>query len=144
MKQTGSMLKKFYVKIFCGATNIMNKGMRTNGLNQETSNDKLPRRTSTKDAPLKFKTARLSRRTKKALSVQTLDESATRRLETFIPRLAKNATTRAYRQALISGSRVLIVEAGDLLEVHPNGTRRFVKKIEPSVKVRKGQIIKIK
>ena len=100
--------------------------------------------TKTTKTTLKLKTARLSRRIKKELNVKHLNESTTQRLEKHIPRLAKNATTRAYRQALISGSRVLIAEAGQLIEVLPNGTRRAVKRIEPPVKMRKGQIIKIK
>jgi hypothetical protein len=101
----------------------------------------MSRRTCAKSVPLK---ARLSRRVKKELNVQHLDESATRRLEKHIPGLAKNATTIAFRRALISGSKVLIAEAGELVEVLPNGTRRIVKKIEPSVKMRKGQVIRIK
>lgn len=92
------------------------------------------------------KAPRISRRVKKQLGAERLDESKTRQIEEFIPKLAKNATTLAFRQALSSGNRVLIadVKGGELLEVTPDGRRRVVKQIEPSVKMQKGQIIKIK
>jgi hypothetical protein len=93
---------------------------------------------------LKFRTARLSRQTKKDLSVKPRDESATQRLEEHIPRLAKNATALAFRRALTSGNKVLIAEAGELVEVLPDGAKRAVRKLEPSVKMRKGQVIRIK
>lgn len=100
--------------------------------------------TKTAKKSLKPKTIRLSRRTKKELSMNFFNERAAQRLEESIPKLAKNATALACRRALTSGNRILIAEAGEVVEVHPNGTRRAVKKIEPSVKMRKGQIIKIK
>lgn len=93
---------------------------------------------------LNLKPARLSRRIKKALQVKDFDESAAQRLEAQIPKLAKNATTLAYRRALTSGRSVLIAEAGAVVEVLPNGMRRTVKQIAPGVKMSKGQIIKIK
>lgn len=102
------------------------------------------RRPHAKEVRLEVKAPRLSRRLKKELRVKLLDEDATRRLEKKIPLLAKNATTLAFRRALTSGSKVLIAEAGELIELLPDGTRRAVKKLDPSVKMRKGQIIKLR
>ena len=65
-------------------------------------------------------------------------------LERRIPKLAVAATMHAHRRALASGNKVLIAEAGELREVSPDGTRRTVRKIEPSVKMQKGQVIEIK
>ncbi|MDQ6786663.1 MAG: hypothetical protein M3033_07610 [Acidobacteriota bacterium] len=65
-------------------------------------------------------------------------------LEQQIPELAAAATKIAYRQALASGSSVLISENGEIVEVFPDGTRKFVQKIEPRIKIKKGTIIKIK
>lgn len=103
-----------------------------------------PRGAGAKGTRLKFRAARLSRQTKKELSVKPRDESSTLRLEKHIPLLAKNATALAFRRALTSGNKVLIAEAGELVEVLPDGTRRAVRKLDPSVKMRKGQVIRIK
>lgn len=65
-------------------------------------------------------------------------------LEQQIPELAAAATKIAYRQALASGSSVLISKNGEIVEVFPDGTRKFVRKIEPGIKIKKGTIIKIK
>jgi hypothetical protein len=111
---------------------------------RKTPRSEAPQRASAKGLRLTFKTVRLSRRAKKELSVKWLDENATLRLEKQIPRLAKNATALAFRRALTSGNKVLIAEAGELVEILPDGTRRAVGKLEPSVKMRKGQVIKIK
>lgn len=106
--------------------------------------NKMPRKNSNTSELLKPKTTRLSRRVKKSLNVEKLNEQNTQYVEKYIPTLAKNATVRAYRRALTSGSRVVIAEGGELKEVLPDGTRRTIKKIEPAVKMQKGQIIKIK
>jgi hypothetical protein len=78
------------------------------------------------------------------LGVKPRDENATQRLEERIPLLAKNATALAFRRALTSGNKVLIAEAGELVEVLPDGTKRAVRKLEPPAKMRKGQVIRIK
>ena len=52
-------------------------------------------------------------------------------LEAHIPELADAAFTQAYWQALAAGSSVMISEGDALYEIFPNGTRRFVKNIEP-------------
>ena len=111
---------------------------------RETRGHDAPHGAGAKGARLKFRAARLSRHTKKELGVKPRDESATLRLEKHIPLLAKNATALAFRRALTSGNKVLIAEAGELVEVLPDGTRRAVRKLEPLVKMRKGQVIRIK
>lgn len=118
--------------------------VRTAEAARETQGQDAHRAAGAKGTRLKFRTARLSRQTKKELSVTPRDESGTLRLEKHIPLLAKNATALAFRRALTSGNKVLIAEAGELVEVLPDGTRRAVRKLEPSVKMRKGQVIRIK
>jgi len=73
-----------------------------------------------------------------------IEEKVASRMEKRIPRLAEAAMGKAYRRALASGSKVLIAEAGELKEVSPDGTKQVIKRIEPPVKMQKGQIIKIK
>lgn len=111
---------------------------------RKTPRSEGPQRAGATGPRLTFKTVRLSRRAKKELSVKRLDENATLRLEQQIPRLAKNATALAFRRALTSGNKVLVAEAGELVEILPDGTRRAVGKLKPSVQMRKGQVIKIK
>jgi hypothetical protein len=120
------------------------RAARTAEAISESRGHDAPRGAGAKGARLKFRAARLSRHTKKELGVKPRDESATQRLEERIPRLAKNATALAFRRALTSGNKVLIAEAGELVEVLPDGTRRAVRKLEPPAKMRKGQVIRIK
>lgn len=120
------------------------RAVRTAEAVRETQGHDASRGAGAKVTRPKFRAARLSRHTKKELSVKPRDESATQRLEKNIPRLAKNATALAYRRALTSGNKVLIAEAGELVEVLPDGTRRAVGKLEPPAKMRKGQVIRIK
>lgn len=72
--------------------------------------------------------------------MKKLDEKTIEYLEQHIPELADAATKQAYWQTLASGNSVLVAENGELREVFPDGTIRFVKKIEPSVKISKGII----
>ncbi len=55
-------------------------------------------------------------------------------LEQHIPELAAAATKIAYWQALASGSSVLISENGEIVEVFPDGTRKFIQKTESYIK----------
>jgi hypothetical protein len=133
------------VRIISRVSKVMSRRItRTAEAVRETDGTYAPHRAGSKGTRLKFKAVRLSRRAKKELGEKRLDESATLRLEKQIPRLAKNATALAFRRALTSGNKVLIAEAGELVEVLADGTRRAVKKLEPSVKMRKGQVIKLK
>lgn len=60
-------------------------------------------------------------------------------LEEHIPELADAAFKQAYWQALAAGSSVLEVENGTIVEVFPDGTRQFVKQIDPATPVTPGQ-----
>ena len=62
-------------------------------------------------------------------------------LEQQIPEWAQLATRRAYWQALASGQSVVISENGAIVEVFPDGTRKFIKAIEPWIKVTTGKLI---
>ena len=55
-------------------------------------------------------------------------------LEQHIPELAAAAIKIAYWQALASGSSVLISENGEIVEVFPDGTRKFIQKTESYIK----------
>ena len=68
-----------------------------------------------------------------------IDEKAMQFLEEHIPEQATMALKQAYWQALSSGSSVLICENGDLIEKHPDGTQRVLKKIAPSTPTILGQ-----
>jgi hypothetical protein len=68
-----------------------------------------------------------------------LTEEAMCFLEAHIPDLAAAAITQAYWAALASGHTVLEADNGALVEVHPDGTRKFIKKLPPRIKVALGQ-----
>lgn len=58
-------------------------------------------------------------------------------LETLIPELAESATKKAYLDALSSGIAVTEIVDGKLVSTAPDGTRTFIKKSKPMVKVPK-------
>jgi hypothetical protein len=60
-------------------------------------------------------------------------------LESHIPELAEVAAKQAYWQALANGSSVLKVEKGEIIEVFPDGSRKFIKKINPLIPVPLGK-----
>lgn len=64
-------------------------------------------------------------------------------LEEHIPELAEAALKQAYWRALASGSSVLQAEGNSLVEVHPDGTKTYIKTLPPSVPVEKGQRLEI-
>ena len=70
---------------------------------------------------------------------QTFTEKTLCYLEEHIPELADAAFKQAYWQALAAGSSVLEVENGTIVEVFPDGTRKFVKHIDPATPVTPGQ-----
>lgn len=59
--------------------------------------------------------------------------------EDDIPALAKRAVQEAYTRALNAGQSVFTVEDGYLVEVSADGSRRLIRKLEPSVSVEAGQ-----
>lgn len=73
----------------------------------------------------------------------TLSEKEMSFLEEHIPELASVAFKQAYWLALASGSSVLISKNGDLVEVFPDGTHKFIKYLPPSTSVTPGQRIEI-
>lgn len=60
--------------------------------------------------------------------------------EDEIPELAATATSNAYKQALASGSTVLVSDKGSIWEVSPDGSRKFVKNAPPKVTVTVGEV----
>ncbi len=72
-----------------------------------------------------------------------LNEEEMSYLEEHIPELAEAAFKQAYWAALASGSSVLISENGDLVEVFPDGKRKFIKHLPPSTPVTRGQRFRI-
>jgi hypothetical protein len=71
-------------------------------------------------------------------------ESSIEYQEEQIPALAQAAVTRAYWDTLASGQSVLETDNGKIYEAFPDGTRRFVKEIEPPIPVEYGQKIAIR
>jgi len=65
-------------------------------------------------------------------------------LEEGIPELAEAAVTEAYWRALAAGHSVLKAEDGMLIEVHPDGTKKVIKKLPPPTCVEKGRRLEIK
>lgn len=71
----------------------------------------------------------------------TLNDKTLDYLEEHLPELMATATKQAYWQTLASGQSVLIAEAGKLMEVFPDGTRKFIKDIaKPVTGARPGTI----
>jgi hypothetical protein len=68
-----------------------------------------------------------------------LSDKALDYLEEHIPELAEAAFKQAYWAALASGSSVLMSENDDLVEIFPDGTRKFIKRLPPSTPVTPGQ-----
>jgi len=60
-------------------------------------------------------------------------------LEAQIPELAQAAVTIAHWRALAAGHSVLEVEGEGIYEVFPDGSRKFVQKIDPPTPVEKGK-----
>ncbi len=61
----------------------------------------------------------------------TIDERAMQFLEEHIPEQATMALKQAHWRALASGNSVLVCENGELVEKHPDGTQKILKKIPP-------------
>ncbi len=59
-------------------------------------------------------------------------------LERQIPELAVAALEQAYHASLAAGNHVWIVEDDAIYEVSPDGTRTFIKDVEPSIAVEPG------
>lgn len=70
-------------------------------------------------------------------------EKTMRFLEEHIPELAELAVKQAYWNALASGNSVLECENGIIMEIHPDGTRKIIKKLTPPKKITVGQRLEI-
>ena len=64
-------------------------------------------------------------------------------LETAFAPLSGIAFESARKQVLKSGQSVLIAQDGDLIRVHPDGAREFIKKIGKPLPVIKGKTLTI-
>lgn len=71
----------------------------------------------------------------------SLSEEEMSFLEDHIPELASVAFKQAYWAALASGSSVLMKEDGKLVEIFPDGKKKVIKDLPPSIRVTRGQII---
>lgn len=58
-------------------------------------------------------------------------------LESHIPTLANSATRKVYLDTLSAGLSITKVIEDKIYEVFPDGTKKFIKNIKPSVKVSK-------
>ncbi len=76
--------------------------------------------------------------------MENISENEFELMDKTILKMMQTAVKKAYQDALSSGSSVLISENGEIVEVLPDRTRKFVRKIEPRIKIKKGTIIKIK
>ena len=76
--------------------------------------------------------------------MENISENEFELLDKTILEMMQTAVKKAYQDALLSGSNVLISENDEIVEVFPDGTRKFVRKIEPRIKIMKGTVIKIK
>lgn len=58
-------------------------------------------------------------------------------IETNIPKLANSATKKAYVDALSAGLSVTKTIGDRIFEVYPDGTKKFIKDIKPSIKIKR-------
>jgi len=63
--------------------------------------------------------------------------------EQQVPKLARSATSAAYRRAIRTGS-VLVYRNGELQKVEAGGKYQVVKKLERRVRISKGSTFEIK
>lgn len=70
--------------------------------------------------------------------MKTLNEKAMRVLEGSIPELASGAVRQAYIRALASGSTVVEVIDGQLVESRPDGSHKVLKTLPPAIPVKPG------
>ena len=77
------------------------------------------------------------------LFAEVYNETEFFRLEEQIPELAVMALKTAYQEALDSGSCVLIVKDGALIEVAPNGNERIIKEMPNWIPVTPGKYVRI-
>ena len=77
-------------------------------------------------------TTDLSRATPKT---EVLGEAELDYLESLIPHMAGAATRQAFLDSLAAGLSVVVAEAGAMVEIFPDGSRRFIGDLPPLVPV---------
>lgn len=58
-------------------------------------------------------------------------------LENYIPELANSAVKKAYLDTLSAGRSVTEVIQNKIYEIFPDGSKRYIKDIEPDIKIDK-------
>lgn len=58
-------------------------------------------------------------------------------LESYIPELANSAVRKAYLDALSSGNSVTEVIQDKIYEIYPDGSKKYIKDVEPAIKIEK-------
>jgi hypothetical protein len=64
-----------------------------------------------------------------------LSEKTIQYVEDQIPEMAEQATRQAFWNTLATGNSVIVAQQGQLWEVYPDGSRRFIKDITGPVTV---------
>ncbi len=77
------------------------------------------------------------------VSQVTYDEEELDFLERHIPELAVLALRLAYWEALASGSCVLVVKDGALMEVAPDGSEKIIKELPKWISITPGKYMRI-
>lgn len=73
-----------------------------------------------------------------------LTEKEIQNLEEKFPYIAQTSAKQAQWETLSSGSSVLMVEDGEIIEMFPDGRKVLIKKIEPHISLKKGTKFEIK
>ena len=73
-----------------------------------------------------------------------LDDKSIDYLEEHFPELFAAAVTQAYWGALAAGHSVVQRDGDDLVEVFPDGSRRFIKKLPPGFEVVPGTRVELR
>lgn len=68
----------------------------------------------------------------------TMSERQMRAAEDRIPALGRKAIKQAVAKARATGHSVVVSTDGNLIELHPDGSQRFLKKLPPRVPVTRG------
>ncbi|RYG70137.1 hypothetical protein EON80_08485 [bacterium] len=75
---------------------------------------------------------------------RTLSEEEIDFLESQIPAQAVAATQAAFWDALTRGEKVLVAEGNQLIEISPDGSKRFIENLAPNVTLPIGKEIIVK
>ena len=74
---------------------------------------------------------------------QSLDSNQLDQLESEYPKESGVAFARAYQQAVQAGLSVVVSENGEIVEIFPDGQRRFIKSIASPITDKPGRKITI-